>query len=165
MLTQKKLNQLLYYDPLTGMFMWYERKNGCRPPTYNAVAGSPSTGGYIQIVIVGKSYKASRLAWFYMTGKWPKHEVDHIKKPVSNNAWANLREATHQQNGKNLVKGKDSTSGYKGVSWHKGTQKWRAKITANKVDCWLGLFDTPQEAHAAYCKEALIVHGNFARFN
>jgi len=45
---------------------------------------------------------------------------------------------------------RDSTSGYRGVSWHKKAQKWGAYIRRDDVRHYLGLFDTAEEAHAAY---------------
>jgi hypothetical protein len=45
---------------------------------------------------------------------------------------------------------KDSTSGYRGVSLHKGTRKWGAYIRRNGKRQFLGLFATPQAASAAY---------------
>jgi len=162
-LTQSYLRKILKYDPETGIFTWYIRKNGRRPPTYNVVAGTSDADAYIIIYIDGVPYLAARLAWLYMTGKWPDGEIDHIEKPVSNNAWANLREATHQQNCHNLIKAINNTSGFKGVSWHKQTRRWRAKCVYNGQSYWLGLFDTPEEAHAAYCRAAKKLHGAFAR--
>jgi hypothetical protein len=38
----------------------------------------------------------------------------------------------------------------KGYTWHKGHQKWVAKIGFNKKTIHLGYFDTEENAHAAY---------------
>jgi len=43
-----------------------------------------------------------------------------------------------------------NTSGYLGVSWHKSANKWTANIARNGEKFRLGLFDTKEEAHAAY---------------
>lgn len=45
---------------------------------------------------------------------------------------------------------KDNTSGYRGVSWEKSTQKWAAYIRRNGISQFLGLFQTPEAASAAY---------------
>lgn len=47
---------------------------------------------------------------------------------------------------------KDNTSGYRGVSWDKGTRKWAAYIRRNGKRQFLGLFETPEAASAAYCE-------------
>ena len=42
------------------------------------------------------------------------------------------------------------TSKYKGVSWHKNLQKWRAYIFLNGKQKHLGLFEDEEEAHLTY---------------
>jgi hypothetical protein len=50
---------------------------------------------------------------------------------------------------------KHNTSGYLGVSWHKSANKWTANIARDGKKFRLGLFDTKEEAQAAYlAKEA-----------
>lgn len=44
----------------------------------------------------------------------------------------------------------DNTSGYRGVSWEKSTRKWAAYIRRNGRRQFLGLFETPEAASAAY---------------
>ena len=46
----------------------------------------------------------------------------------------------------------DNISGFRGVYWDKQLKHWRARITANKEKFHIGLFDAPEEAHAAYCE-------------
>jgi hypothetical protein len=45
---------------------------------------------------------------------------------------------------------KDNTSGYRGVSWEKTSQKWGAYIRRQGKRQFLGFFETPEEAAAAY---------------
>lgn len=89
--------------------------------------------------------------------------VDHIDGDSLNNRRANLRIATYAQNNCNRKINKNNASGFKGVSWHRNTGKWRAviKIGGNQIS--LGLYSTPEDAHAAYCKAAVKYHGEFAR--
>lgn len=47
-----------------------------------------------------------------------------------------------------------NTSGYRGVSWHKGAQKWGAYIRVNGARHYLGLYDTAEQASEAYALEA-----------
>ena len=42
------------------------------------------------------------------------------------------------------------TSKYKGVSWHKNSHKWIARITVNSKLKHLGYFNSEEEAHQAY---------------
>ena len=63
-----------------------------------SIAGAKNGRGYHQIRIGGRPYSASRLAWLYMTGKWPNSEISYINGKPSDTRWANLREATTSQN-------------------------------------------------------------------
>lgn len=174
-----EIRNLLDYDPETGVFRWRERTVAMfdatprrtaehRCANWNGrfagiVAGVIRSGGYLQIFIFGGHHRAHRLAWLYMTGAWPLAEIDHINLDPSDNRWENLREATHSQNGTNKRRHRDNTSGFKGVNWHKASQKWRARIMKEKCEMSLGYFDTAEAAYAAYCEAANRLHGEFAR--
>ena len=64
-------------------------------------------------------------------------------------------------NGKRFV---TSTTGYKGVTFHKRDKAWQAQIRVNGKCKYLGFFKTPELAYAAYCKAAKELYGDFARF-
>lgn len=91
-------------------------------------------------------------------------QVDHINHDTLDNRRENLRLATRSQNLMNRIKQQNNTSGYKGVSWHKHSQKWRATIKIGSRHTHLGLFDTPKDAYDAYCKAADELHGEFAYY-
>lgn len=90
--------------------------------------------------------------------------TDHIDGNGLNNCRDNLRPASYMQNAHNRREYSNNSSGYKGVSWRKKEQKWGAKICIKGKQKHLGLFDTPEEAHAAYCEAAEKYHGEFANF-
>ncbi len=159
------VDALLAYDPLTGAFTWKKSRGG---RTAGGVAGSATTrqDGYTMITIRlhGRSYVASRLAWLLMTGEWPPHFIDHKDTDPTNNKFDNLRCATEGQNRANSKKRSDNTSKYKGVSWDPINSKWVARIRVPKGKYSnLGRFCDPEEAHAAYCRAATELHGEFAR--
>lgn len=141
MITHERLREALDYAPDTGIFTWRIDANN------NNVRKGDQAGclvdGYRRIKIDGTAYGAHRLAFFYMKGHWPKDEIDHVDTNGSkdNNAWENLREATHAQNGKNLRLYKNNNSGIKGVGWNKKNSKWRARITVDSSTILLGYFD------------------------
>ena len=62
------------------------------------VAGAKNGRGYRQIRFDGRPYSASRLAWLYMTGKWPNFEISYLNGKPSDTRWANLRKATSSSN-------------------------------------------------------------------
>lgn len=92
-------------------------------------------------------------------------ESDHINGNRLDNRRANLRICTRGENGKNLRKHVDNTSGFKGVSWHKRAKKWIAQITINYKYVYLGLFDDKQVAACAYDKATCKLHREFACTN
>lgn len=90
------LRHLLHYDPLTGKWVWINptaRTVRCGDP-----AGTVRYDTRRQISIMGKVYLSSRLAYLYMTGRWPAHEIDHENRLKGDDRWDNLREATHSEN-------------------------------------------------------------------
>jgi hypothetical protein len=108
-----------------------------------------------KIGIDGRGYTAARLAVLYMTGRWPPYTVDHLDGNPLNNAWRNLRLATHKQNCQSMRKHQDNGTGFKGIIFHRGgkkkrTRRYQARIRAFGKDISLGYFLTPEEAHLAY---------------
>jgi hypothetical protein len=90
-------------------------------------------------------------------------EGDHInRKETLNNTDENLRivDSFSQQKNKGLYR--SSTSGLKGVTFHKATKKWLAQIAVDGERKHLGLFATKELAYAAYCRAARKFHGEFA---
>jgi hypothetical protein len=113
-----------------------------------------------QIRLFGKSYYRSRLAWFYMTGCWPEAEIDHRDLNSLNDCWGNLREATGSQNRANTTRS-NTRFGLKGVCVN--GNKYSAQISISGRRKYLGVFDTPDLAHAAYVNVAQKIHGEFFR--
>lgn len=156
-LNHAQLVELLIYDPDTGSFCW-RKDRGARK------RGSPSgyvnCYGYRCIVVCGRRYYASRLAWFYVTGRWPDGYMDHRNMVVSDDRFCNLREATRSQNMANVKCRRDNTIGLKGVRRIGG--RWQARIRRGGRQDHIGCFGTPEEAHAAYVLAAEQQFGDFA---
>jgi hypothetical protein len=91
--------------------------------------------------------------------------VDHRDLDGLNNTRANLRPATPTENVRNRRTPKNNSSGYKGVDFHKASNKWRARINVDSKCIELGFFGSPEEAAAAYNQAATERHGEFARLN
>jgi hypothetical protein len=159
-LTQERLRELLHYDPDTGIFTWlvthhricvgdragYINRSGCQPWRY--------------IMIDQRGYRASRLAWFYMTGEWPVPEIDHRDRNPINDAWDNLHLATSTQNSVNQRMRRDNRSGFKGV--HPYGTRFIARTRINGKYLHLGIFNTAEEAAAEYNRVRLTAHGEYA---
>lgn len=92
-------------------------------------------------------------------------EVDHRDRNGLNNKRDNLRSCSHAQNCSNRKKGSNNTSGFKGVYRHSFyKKKWYAEVQCLGKKYKSKKFDSPEEAHKAYCSLAVKLHGEFARF-
>jgi hypothetical protein len=156
-----RLKELLSYDPETGIFRWVVSTNNFIK--VGAPAGNVTASGYVNIQIDGKDYRAHNLAWLYMTGEWPRLEIDHRDVDSANNAWSNLREATRTQQGVNQRTRKDNKLGVKGVCPYRDGKRYVAQIRIGGKTKHLGLFQTIQEAASAYERAAIDAWGEFAR--
>ena len=96
-----------------------------------------------------RKYYAHRLAWFFYYGEWPNGHLDHKDRDPANNAISNLRECTFSENHQNSTRSRGSSK-YRGVSWCKKANKWKAQIGANNKKVYLGYFDDELEAANAY---------------
>ena len=150
----------LKYNPRTGLL---RRKINVGKGLIGSVAGTLSPDGYVRVGVMYKMYLAHRLIWYMQTGAWPKHEVDHRNGNRADNRWRNLREATREQNIANSPARTTNKIGIKGVRWHVAGGAWQARMFLNGKDMHLGLFDTPEQAGAAYVKAAKKHFGEFAR--
>lgn len=94
-----------------------------------------------------------------------KLQGDHINHDTLDNRDENLRTVTQAQNQHNRGANRNSASGLKGVYWMKHDRKWIAQIRLDGKSKYLGSFDDPISAHAAYAKASLKYHGEFGRIN
>ena len=146
-LTAEYLRSVLHYSPETGIFTWKVRTS--TKVKVGDVAGCPEGGGYLQIRVCSRLYRAHRLAWLHTYGAWPTDQIDHINRNRSDNRISNLREVTSKQNNQNAGKRSDNKSGHPGVRWYKQSSKWQARIKHNQKDIYLGYFTTIEEAISA----------------
>lgn len=165
-LTQERLLEFLDYNPDSGLFTWRVYRN--RDARQGDIAGHVATitGGrkYIRIRIDRRQYFAQRLAWLYMMGAWPDWLIDHADNDGLNNRWLNLRQATVSQNSANRKRARLNTTGFKGATLLKsGTRRYQAQITVRGNAKYLGVYSTPEDAHAAYLSAAEHYFGEFAR--
>jgi hypothetical protein len=161
-LSLERLREVLAYDPLTGHLTWRVRLG---PMCKFGKSAGVLKSGYRRIAIDRRSYTASHLAWFHYYGVRPLALLDHKNGDPDDNRMENLREATHCQNSQNVGVRSNNSAGLKGASQFNrkySRAKYRSSITINKKRIFLGLFHTAEAAHAAYCKAAAEMHGEFA---
>lgn len=139
MVTHEELTKYVRYYPETGIF-----KSALHP---NKTVGFLNKDGYV-ILRVGskKQITAGKAAFMLMTGAHPQGDIDHENRVRNDNRWSNLRHITHAENCQNKGMYVNNTSGIKGVSFHKATQKWRVSIKHQKKQYEGGLFDCKDKA-------------------
>lgn len=148
-LTQKILQENLFYDPATGIFT---RIKHFRCRLRPGPAGCVFKDGYRHIQAVGIRRTASHLAWLYMYGEFPSGFLDHINGIRDDNRIANLRIATPLENSQNQRIPKHNTSGVVGVRWNEKVNKWSAQISVKSKNIFLGYFLIKEEAISARIK-------------
>lgn len=151
-LLQDELKAIFEYDPIDGTVRW---KDGRSNMVKSSVAGCIHSSGYKVVTINSQSYKLHRVIWIMLFGHIPNgFYIDHINGIKSDNRLQNLRLATNHQNQQNRPAPKNSSSGYRGVNWHKTVNKWMARICHHGNRKTIGFFDTAEEAYEAYKAEA-----------
>lgn len=128
---------------------WYARESGRNTYAYGKVDGR----------------------WVFMhrfiLGVKDAEHIDHANGNGLDNRRRNLRLCSQTENHRNARRHADNRVGFKGV--HKGRangrgERYHAQIRAGAIRRHIGTFDTPEEAHSAYCAAARELHGEFARF-
>ena len=89
--------------------------------------------------------------------------IDHINGNKTDNRLCNLRLVTNGQNQQNRPAPKNSSSGYRGVTWHKKANKWMSRICHNGKREMLGLFETAEEAYEVYKTKASEIYTHIDR--
>lgn len=144
-ITQDRLQTLLKYDPDTGWFIWRVNRAGGRVKVGNR-AGYAHHTGYRYACVDGRTVTEHRLAWFFVYGRWPNGDLDHINRVRHDNRVSNLREVSRAENCQNQPIRRSNKSGVTGVYYHKVSKKWAASININRKQIHLGVYATREEA-------------------
>jgi hypothetical protein len=128
----------------------------------------PSIGGdgYFMVILYldGKAFhkKIHKLVGeTFIHNPLNKNCIDHIDNNKLNNNIANLRWVTLQENQMNRKLNSNNSSNYKGVSFHKRSNKWEAKIQINGKKKHLGYFDSIEDAVNTRVKKAKEIFGEY----
>jgi hypothetical protein len=136
-LTQKRLKEVLHYNPDTGIFTWI-LSNSNR--IHKGDKAGCNSNGYISIGVDGSRYRAHVLAWLYMEGYFPENDIDHINRIKSDNKWKNLRHVSRSCNLRNNDIRSNNTSGLTGIRLNCNKSKWIVEITINNKNIYLGRY-------------------------
>lgn len=124
-----------------------------------ARAGVNNGNGYSRVWADGSFVYVHRLVWIFHNGDIPAgSEIDHINGDRQDNRIENLRLATRAENRQNAGRQSNNSSGLTGVYKPKGYGKWIAKIKKGGKTKHIGVYETKEEAAAAYAKAKAEVH-------
>jgi hypothetical protein len=141
----EKIRSHFHYDPVTGVFTRLSGK-------FAGPCGTPNNG-YLKTYVGNTPYSVHVLIYVWMTGEWPVGQIDHRDGNGMNNVWANLRVGTIRFNRENLRRAsRANRCGFLGVCYigRSLRKPYRAMIGVDGKSIYLGMFATPEEAHAAY---------------
>jgi HNH endonuclease len=171
--SQDILNQLLRYEPETGLLFWKPRpvtmfnsKNQSAKHNQSIWNGknagqeafkTVNNKGYKYASINRNKYLAHRVVWKMINGSEPLI-VDHINHDQTDNRIDNLRSVDQFVNTRNCKPSKNNTSGVNGVYWSAQHGKWAASINFNYRKKHIGLYSSLDEAALAR-KAADIAYG------
>lgn len=148
-LSPERVRELFDYDPLTGLLKWKQAAGRWGRIKAGSTAGGVSTGGYLQVRVDGKSRMVHRMAWIHANGAIETEMIDHINGDRTDNRLCNLRQATRAINTQN-IKRANSLSRHGRLGITPNHKAWKALISINGKQRYLGTFKTADEAQAAY---------------
>lgn len=160
MLKFEHVNELLEYEPETGVLRWIKSPN--KRVAIGSKAGSISSFGYIKLKIDKKEYFAHRIAWLLYYKEWPSGQIDHIDNNRKNNAISNLRDCTASQNQRNQKRRKSNSTGIKGVYWDANLNKWKVQVRGDGRIQYGGHYKSIQAAELAAIELRNRLHGEYA---
>lgn len=123
-------------------------------------------GGYARAEIFDGSKQRKRILMHRLILNASDGDVvDHINGNGLDNRKSNIRICTFTQNGQNRRPNINSSSTYKGVSFHRKHNKWTARIRVNGRLINIGLFESEIDAARAYDIMAIKHFGEYANIN
>lgn len=158
-ISQAEFKELFHYDPETGIFSHTKDKRcgvkkGDRAGYLNKVLG------YQYLNVKNNGYPAHRMAWYYMTGEWPEHVIDHIKGDRVDNRWENLRHVTHRANSSNRRSRKSSKYGVRNVHWSNCHERWVVKFKLDTGKDFVRYFEDFSDAANCANDKRLELYGD-----
>jgi hypothetical protein len=157
-----RIREDLTYSPTTGAIRW---TNPCEPAGIESgdLAGYVDAQGYVRISMRVQGHRHAvklaghRVAWYLMTGKWPRFAIDHRDRnpsggrpdqPHYGNRWTNLRRSTSAIEKLNKGLRSDNKSGVRGV-WQRPNGRYEVKLGCDYEDHFLGVYPTLELAAEA----------------
>lgn len=142
-LSLAELRRLLHYDPVSGLFTWKASRGRVAA---GSTAGSTDKDGCVRISIDSHDYRASHLAYLWLTGALPSRgeRIGYVDGDQSNTSATNLKLVPIEP-WRRRFRGDSS-----GVVFDASKGKYRAVIRMGGRQVALGTYSTPEAAKAAY---------------
>lgn len=121
--------------------------------------GGRTAGPYAQTNIWRNGRRTTIRMHVLITG-W--RQTDHVNHNGLDNRRINLRNVGPPENAANQRPQRGRSSLFKGVSWHRATEKWAANIKVDGRRRHLGLFGIEEDAARAYDAAAYAAFGEYA---
>lgn len=120
--------------------------------------------GYLTVTLDGHQINVHRVLWIMRNGPIPQGMyVDHIDRDKLHNFPINLRLARPCENNWNRAGNRNNTSGHKGVSYNKNTNKWQVQMLKDGQARYFGSFDNLEDAALEASRQRERLHGSFHR--
>jgi len=156
--TSSQLHELFIYKD--GVLFWKDLTG--RKASKQGKAAWKCATGYMYISIGSEKFKQARLIWIMFNENTDKM-IDHINGVRDDDRIENLREADAKDNMWNKTRGRNSATGYRGVTHCKWTGRFVAEVRAAGKRVFFKRFDTAEEANEACIKARTQFHKEFAR--
>ncbi|ENG0769479.1 HNH endonuclease [Salmonella enterica subsp. enterica] len=115
-------------------YLYYDDGEIFRTDTKNRV-GNLNTSGYFSFTYKGRTFLVHRLIYWLHTGDWPEF-VDHKNGDHLDNRIENLREATKDENCRNVGVRANNTTGYAGVAKRGNKYNIQIRIEGKKYEIY-----------------------------
>src|SRR5262245_40260025 len=146
--------------------VWHQMKRRCHRPTHRQYANYGGRG--IEVCDrwrFGDGERDGFACFIADMGRRPAlgltvERIDNNGNYDPKNCrWATRLEQRHNQ------RKEPTTSRFHGVVWHRRDRKWRAQISIDKRNIWLGQFDNEEDAARAFDAAAISARGASAILN
>ena len=144
-----------------GTLFWKKGRRG-RQQSKEAFS-TKDTHGYKKGMFNGTRLLAHRVVWALHHGSWPKQWLDHINNDRTDNRIENLREVDATLSNHNRVY--KQPFGYRGVSMHPLSSRYKAVAYKDGKRYYLGTFDTAEEAARERDKKVFELYGSDGLLN
>ena len=149
-------------DIVNGVLIWKTPPKR-HPRLLGTVAGHARLNRGKRYWVIKRDRYAVKRAWLiYLAAylRWPDNLIDHKDGNSENDRIGNLRDATVIENAWNHKKRKRRIDLPMGVRFMEG--KYQARLTVNKKQLHLGVFDDAESARQRYLEARKEFYGEFA---